>query len=122
MSALRKALAETVAAVVWLAMPEPEPAIARVAVLPTTAGGAQRCVEPALEAPNPTKATQAPRSTAAPADWLTPAEAARVLGCHPNSIRNWAHAQRLDAMTTPGGQLRISRRSVEQFLFASLQR
>lgn len=40
--------------------------------------------------------------------WLTPAEAARLLGCSPNTARNYADAQKVD-VDGVGYPLRVTR-------------
>ena len=45
---------------------------------------------------------------------LTPAEAARLLGASPDSVRRWCEQGRIPSYRTPGGHWRIARRDLDQ--------
>jgi excisionase family DNA binding protein len=59
--------------------------------------------------------------TPAPAsdDWLTLAEASRVLGVSGATLRRWADDGRVPVFTTPGGHRRFSRRTLQHLLPAT---
>jgi excisionase family DNA binding protein len=46
-------------------------------------------------------------------DWITLHEAARILGVHPATVRNWSDSGRLPVYRTGGGHRRYKRREVE---------
>jgi excisionase family DNA binding protein len=48
-------------------------------------------------------------------EYIKPGEAAELLGVSRDSIRRYADAGHIDAITTPGGQRRIDRHSVETY-------
>ncbi|MFR9807107.1 helix-turn-helix domain-containing protein [Pseudonocardia sp. RS010] len=52
-------------------------------------------------------------------DMLSLSEAARVLGVAANTLRNWADAEKVTAVRTPGGHRRFRYRDVRQLLAAS---
>jgi excisionase family DNA binding protein len=47
-------------------------------------------------------------------EWLTPAEAARLMGCHAQSLRRWEKEGKIKAYRTPGNQRRFQRSEVER--------
>lgn len=47
---------------------------------------------------------------------LTPAQAAAVLGLHPDTLRRWADKGRVPCWTTPTGQRRFSREDLDALL------
>lgn len=49
-------------------------------------------------------------------DWLSLAEASRVLGVSGATLRRWADDGRVPVFTTPGGHRRFSRRTLEHLL------
>lgn len=49
-------------------------------------------------------------------DWLSLAEASRVLGVSAATLRRWSDAGRLRVFTTPGGHRRFSRAALERLL------
>jgi excisionase family DNA binding protein len=55
-------------------------------------------------------------------DWVSLAEASRVLGVSPATIRRWSDAGRLRVFTTPGGHRRFSRAALERLLPADRSR
>jgi excisionase family DNA binding protein len=55
-------------------------------------------------------------------DWLGLAEASRVLGVSPATVRRWSDAGRLHVFTTPGGHRRFSRAVLERLLPADRSR
>jgi excisionase family DNA binding protein len=55
-------------------------------------------------------------------DWLGLAEASRVLGVSPATVRRWSDAGRLHVFTTPGGHRRFSRTVLERLLPADRSR
>lgn len=63
-----------------------------------------------------------PRSVPPDPEWLGLAEASRVLGVSPSTLRRWSEAGRLRVFTTPGGHRRFSRRSLEGLLPADRRR
>jgi excisionase family DNA binding protein len=63
-----------------------------------------------------------PRSSSPDPDWVGLAEASRVLGVSPATLRRWSDAGRLRVFTTPGGHRRFSRASLERLLPADRQR
>lgn len=54
-----------------------------------------------------------------PSDWLSLAEAARVLGVSGVTLRRWADDGRVPVFTTPGGHRRFSRRTLLHLLPAT---
>jgi excisionase family DNA binding protein len=52
-------------------------------------------------------------------DWLTLAEASRVLGVSGATLRRWADDGRVPVFTTPGGHRRFSRRTLQHLLPAT---
>src|SRR6476646_333372 len=62
----------------------------------------------------------ADRQAAPPAsDWLSLAEASRVLGVSGATLRRWADDGRVPVFTTPGGHRRFSRRTLQHLLPAT---
>jgi excisionase family DNA binding protein len=61
-------------------------------------------------------------STSRDPDWLGLAEASRVLGVSPATLRRWSDAGRLRVFTTPGGHRRFSRSALERLLPADRTR
>src|SRR5213593_1000408 len=57
--------------------------------------------------------------TATASDWLTLAEASRVLGVSGATLRRWADDGRIPVFTTPGGHRRFSRRTLQHLLPAA---
>jgi excisionase family DNA binding protein len=55
-------------------------------------------------------------------DWVSLAEASRLLGVSPATVRRWSDAGRLRVFTTPGGHRRFSRSSLERLLPADRAR
>ena len=55
-------------------------------------------------------------------DWIGLAEASRVLGVSPATLRRWSDAGRLRVFTTPGGHRRFSRSALERLLPADRSR
>jgi excisionase family DNA binding protein len=55
-------------------------------------------------------------------DWVSLAEASRVLGVSPATLRRWSDAGRLRVFTTPGGHRRFSRAALERLLPADRSR
>lgn len=55
-------------------------------------------------------------------DWLSLAEASRVLGVSAATLRRWSDAGRLRVFTTPGGHRRFSRAALERLLPADRSR
>ena len=55
-------------------------------------------------------------------DWVALAEASRILGVSPATVRRWSDAGRLRVFTTPGGHRRFSRTSLERLLPADRSR
>src|SRR5215212_11157503 len=49
-------------------------------------------------------------------DWLTLAQASRVLGVSGATLRRWADDGRVSVFTTPGGHRRFSRRTLQHLL------
>jgi excisionase family DNA binding protein len=47
-------------------------------------------------------------------EWLTPAEAARLMGCHAQSLRRWEREGKIKAHRTPGNQRRFRKEDVER--------
>jgi excisionase family DNA binding protein len=47
---------------------------------------------------------------------LSPAEAAAMIGVHPESVRRWAADGLIPFFVTPGGWRRFSRADVETFI------
>src|SRR5512141_491679 len=52
-------------------------------------------------------------------DWLSLAEASRVLGVSGATLRRWADDGRVPVFTTPGGHRRFSRRTLQHLLPAA---
>jgi excisionase family DNA binding protein len=52
-------------------------------------------------------------------DWLSLAEASRVLGVSGATLRRWADDGRVPVFTTPGGHRRFSRRTIQHLLPAT---
>lgn len=48
--------------------------------------------------------------------WLTVREAAKLLGVHPATLRQWADAGIVPSFRTPGGHRRFARQDIEAFL------
>jgi excisionase family DNA binding protein len=63
-----------------------------------------------------------PRPTRDDPDWISLAEASRVLGVSPATVRRWSDAGRLRVFTTPGGHRRFSRSALERLLPADRSR
>lgn len=55
-------------------------------------------------------------------DWLTLAEASRLLGVSTATLRRWSDAGRVRVFTTPGGHRRFSRSALERLLPAERSR
>jgi excisionase family DNA binding protein len=55
-------------------------------------------------------------------DWVGLAEAARILGVSPATVRRWSDAGRLRVFTTPGGHRRFSRDAILRLLPAERSR
>ena len=55
-------------------------------------------------------------------DWVALAEASRILGVSPATVRRWSDAGRLRVFTTPGGHRRFSRAGLERLLPADRSR
>jgi excisionase family DNA binding protein len=55
-------------------------------------------------------------------DWLGLADASRLLGVSPATLRRWSDAGRLRVFTTPGGHRRFSRQALERLLPADRSR
>lgn len=47
---------------------------------------------------------------------LTPADAAKFLSCHPDTVKRWAKDGKLAAIKTPGGHFKFSRADLAAFL------
>lgn len=47
---------------------------------------------------------------------LSPAEAAAIIGVHPESLRRWAAEGLIPSFVTPGGWRRFSRADIEAFI------
>ncbi len=62
------------------------------------------------------------RSTSTDTEWLTLAEASRVLGVSTATLRRWSNAGRVRSFTTPGGHRRFSRSALERLLPSDRQR
>ncbi|RME06439.1 MAG: helix-turn-helix domain-containing protein, partial [Anaerolineae bacterium] len=45
--------------------------------------------------------------------WLSLSEAAKILGVHPGTVRNWADQGKIPVHRTPGGHRRFLRQEVE---------
>jgi excisionase family DNA binding protein len=56
------------------------------------------------------------------ADWVGLADASRLLGVSPATLRRWSDAGRLRVFTTPGGHRRFSRAALERLLPADRSR
>ena len=56
------------------------------------------------------------RVTAADPEWVTLAEACRLLGVSPSTIRRWGDAGMVRTFVTPGGHRRFSRSGLEALL------
>lgn len=56
-----------------------------------------------------------------PQQYISPGEAARMLGVHRDSIRRYSDLGLIEAIRTPGGQRRIDRESVENVIQARRQ-
>ena len=63
-----------------------------------------------------------PRDAARSDAWVSLAEASRVLGVSPATVRRWSDAGRLRVFTTPGGHRRFSRAALERLLPADRSR
>jgi excisionase family DNA binding protein len=55
-------------------------------------------------------------------DWVGLAEASRLLGVSPATLRRWSDAGRLRVFTTPGGHRRFSREALQRLLPAERSR
>jgi excisionase family DNA binding protein len=62
------------------------------------------------------------RSSPGDPNWVGLAEASRLLGVSPATVRRWSDAGRLRVFTTPGGHRRFSRASLERLLPADRTR
>jgi excisionase family DNA binding protein len=62
------------------------------------------------------------RSSARDPDWISLAEASRLLGVSTATVRRWSDAGRLRVFTTPGGHRRFSRTGLERLLPADRSR
>jgi len=60
--------------------------------------------------------TPATPTGGATSDWISLAEASRVLGVSGATLRRWADDGRVPVFTTPGGHRRFSRRTLEHLL------
>jgi excisionase family DNA binding protein len=49
-------------------------------------------------------------------EYIKPGKAAEMLGVSRDSIRRYADSGQIDAITTPGGQRRIDRQSVDEII------
>jgi excisionase family DNA binding protein len=68
----------------------------------------------------PTAPSAPDRPAAVPAtDWLSLAEASRILGVSGATLRRWADDGRVPVFTTPGGHRRFSRRTLQHLLPAT---
>ena len=71
----------------------------------------------------PIATNRAPREAPDTAsDWLSLAEASRVLGVSGSTLRRWADDGRVPVFTTPGGHRRFSRRTLQHLLPATRRR
>ncbi|MBC6473303.1 MAG: helix-turn-helix domain-containing protein [Hormoscilla sp. GM102CHS1] len=48
-------------------------------------------------------------------EYYTPAQAANLLGAHPESLRRWEREGKIQSYRTPGGQRRFLKREIERF-------
>ncbi|KYC35118.1 DNA invertase [Scytonema hofmannii PCC 7110] len=48
-------------------------------------------------------------------EYITPGEAARILGVHPQSLRRWEKEEKITAYRTPGNQRRFKQSEIEEF-------
>ncbi|MBC6476376.1 MAG: IS607 family transposase [Hormoscilla sp. GM102CHS1] len=48
-------------------------------------------------------------------EYYTPAQAANLLGVHPESLRRWEREGKITSYRTPGGQRRFLKREIERF-------
>ncbi len=62
------------------------------------------------------------RPTSSDPEWLSLAEASRLLGVSNATLRRWSNAGRIRSFTTPGGHRRFSRSALERLLPAERQR
>jgi excisionase family DNA binding protein len=62
------------------------------------------------------------RARPADADWVGLAEASRLLGVSPATLRRWSDAGRIRVFTTPGGHRRFSRETLQRLLPADRSR
>src|SRR5690349_14842775 len=53
------------------------------------------------------------------ADWYTLAEASKLLGVHPATVRQWGDEGKLGVFRTPGGHRRFARGDVERLMHLS---
>jgi excisionase family DNA binding protein len=58
-------------------------------------------------------------ASATPSDWISLAEASRLLGVSGATLRRWADDGRVPVFTTPGGHRRFSRRMLQHLLPAT---
>src|SRR2546421_12821182 len=49
-------------------------------------------------------------------EWLTLGEASRILGVDPDTLRRWADSGKIEVFTTPGGDRRFMRASIDAML------
>jgi excisionase family DNA binding protein len=56
------------------------------------------------------------RSTSPGLDYLSTAEAARLIGIHPNTLRGYADQNLIEHIRLPGGHRRFTRQAVDAFI------
>ena len=56
------------------------------------------------------------RSTSPGIEYLSTAEAARLIGIHPNTLRGYADQNLIEHIRLPGGHRRFTRAAVDEFI------
>ncbi len=56
------------------------------------------------------------RSSSQGIDYLSTAEAARLIGIHPNTLRGYADQNLVEHIRLPGGHRRFTRQAVDEFI------